>query len=73
MLLASTALAIVATPAWADATPDCNAEAGPDGVIGTIDDGLECGVDADATGTSATAVGSNASAPVDRATAIGSS
>lgn len=59
LFLASSAAAIaIASPAYADATAPCNANAGPDGIAGNADDvpeSTECGVNATASGAGATA------------------
>ena len=70
LLIAAAAPAIViamltAAPARADVTPECNVNAGPDGISGNADEGsgsTECGEVSVASGLVSTAVGSNSSA-----------
>src|SRR3546814_1118549 len=60
--------------AHADATAQCNANAGPDGTPGTADDPsatLECGENATASGGYSTAVGPDSEATGYNSTAIG--
>lgn len=53
-----------ASPAWADATPECN-------VDGVAVDSTECGVGSEATGTASTAVGDDATGTGNNSTAVG--
>lgn len=70
-LLAAASLFALAAPGWADSTPECNATPGYDGAIGTDDDGLECGVGANGSGSASTAIGANAAATHAGSTAVG--